>query len=236
MNPLRLVIVDDERMVREGIRAMLHGHDDVVVVGEADECSSAMDVVAELQPDVVLVAVKLRNESGVELCRRLVRRHPGTPVIMLSSHEDHEDALAALRAGARGYLLKRVGPDALVSAAKAVRAGESVLDPELGGRLAMRLAADGSAANTPEPRRKAGRPAWADDIPADGNGNAYHLSARERQVLAHVSRGQSNSEIAKALFISQETVRSHVKSILRKLQAHDRSQAVAIALRSGLVE
>jgi DNA-binding NarL/FixJ family response regulator len=214
---IRVLVVDSQAIVRQGIRTILSGCPEVTVVGEAGDGGSAIDLVAQLRPDVVLLDLRLRGESGLDLCRQLVRHHPLIAVVVLTSEEQEQHMLAALRAGARGYLLKQLSGEDLLEALRAVRRGEVVLDPTLGGRLALRVA------QAPNGSRR-------------GGADPFRLSPREYEVLAHLSDGRSNREIAAELCIGEETVRSHVKGILRKLRVNDRSHAIVVALRTGLVE
>jgi DNA-binding NarL/FixJ family response regulator len=217
MDALRVMVVDSHAIVREGIRTILSGCPEVAVVGEADDGRSALDLLPQLRPDVVLLDLRLRGESGLDLCRQIVRHHPVVAVVVLTSEEHEQHMLAALRAGARGYLLKQVSRDDLLEALRAVRRGEVVLDHTLGGRLALRVA------QAPNGSRR-------------GGADPFRLSPREYEVLARLSDGRSNREIAVELCIGEETVRSHVKGILRKLRVNDRSHAIAVALRTGLVD
>lgn len=228
-HPVRMVVVDQEQIVREGVRAMLGGSDSVSVVGDADGHDAAIEAVDALLPDVVLLGLPL-SDDGLALCAALVGRWPRPALLVMSADAPEMVVLAAWRAGARGYVLRSIGPTQLVSVIEAVAAGEPVLDPVLGGRLLARLIS-GSA--------RTGLVELEDDaqvrVPAP-SGAPKALSNREREVLIHVSRGLSNSLIARELFISEETVRSHIKAILRKLHATHRSQAVAIAVRAGLCD
>lgn len=227
--PVRLVVVDQEQIVREGVRAMLGGSESITVVGDADGHDSAVQAAHALLPDVVLLGLPL-SDDGLGLCATLVGHWPRPAILVMSADAPEDAVLAAWRAGARGYVLRSIGPDQLVSAVEAVVAGEPVLDPVLGGRLVMRLLSGcvGTGERTP-----------ADDAPVRSTtprGAPGALSDRELEVLVQVSRGLSNGGIARELFISEETVRSHIKAILRKLHATHRSQAVAIAVRAGLCD
>ncbi|HXF73788.1 MAG TPA: response regulator transcription factor [Actinomycetota bacterium] len=214
-DPIRIVIVDDHRIVREGLRSMLDGVRELEIVGEAEDLDRALVVIAQTRPDVVLLDLRLQRSSGLDACRTITERHPGVHVVFLTVYEDEQYIFEALRAGARGYMLKKATPEDIVRILQAVMAGEVVVDPALGGRIALRAAA-----------LRAGR-SWP--------GAELGLTQREGEVLAHLVRGLDNREIGQALFISEDTVKTHVKAILRKLGARDRAQAVAIALRGGLV-
>ncbi len=214
-DPIRIVIVDDHRIVREGLRAMLDGVRELEIVGEAEDLDRALVVIAQTRPDVVLLDLRLQRSSGLDACRTITERHPEVHVVFLTVYEDEQYIFEALRAGARGYMLKKATPEDIVRILQAVMSGEVVVDPALGGRIALRAAA-----------LRAGK-SWP--------GAELGLTQREGEVLAHLVRGLDNREIGQALFISEDTVKTHVKAILRKLGARDRAQAVAIALRGGLL-
>ncbi len=209
--PIRILIVDDHRVVREGLRAMLRRQPGVEVVGEASSKEEALVGAERLRPDVAVVDVRLGRDSGLELCRLLQERVPEVKTVVLTVYEDEQYVLEALRCGARGYLLKKATDEDLARAFQQVMEGEVVVDPSLSGRLAMRVA-----------RGEKGK-------------NRYGLSHRELEVLRGVVDGLSNQKIAERLFIGEETVRTHMKSILKKLGAEDRAHAVSIALREGLL-
>jgi DNA-binding NarL/FixJ family response regulator len=212
--PIRVVIVDDHRVVREGLNAMLFGVPEIEIVGEAEDVDGALAAIAATRPDVVLLDVRLQRSSGLDACRTIVQRHPEVNVVFLTVYEDEQYVLEALRVGGRGYMLKRALPEDIVRVVEAVQAGETVIDPSLGGRIAMRAAT-----------LRAG---------SDWPGADAGLTPREGEVLAHLVKGMDNKSIAHALYISEDTVKSHVKAVLRKLNARDRAQAVAIALRQGM--
>lgn len=213
--PIRIVIVDDHRIVREGLRSMLQDVPELEIVGEAEDLDRALVAIAQTHPDVVLLDLRLQRSSGLDACRTIVERHPEVHVVFLTVYEDEQYVFEALRAGARGYMLKKATPEDIVRILQAVIGGEVVVDPALGGRIALRAAA-----------LREGR-SWP--------GVELGLTPREGEVLVHLVRGLDNREIARSLFISEDTVKTHVKAILRKLGARDRAQAVAIALRGGLV-
>lgn len=212
--PIKTVIVDDHRVVREGLRAMLDGIRDVEIVGEAEDEAGALESVAEHEPDVVLLDLRLQGESGLDICRRLGERHAGVKVVFLTVYEDEQYVFEALRAGARGYMLKKASPEDIVRILQSVRAGEVVIDPSLGGQIALRAASLRAGDSWP--------------------GVQLGLTRREGDVLEQLVRGLSNRQIAGALFISEDTVKTHVRAVLRKLGVNDRAQAVSYALRNGL--
>ncbi len=213
---LRIVVVDDHQMVRDGLVAMVGAVPELEVVGTASDGDGALSLIAGTSPDVALVDVSLRGESGLDLCRRIVADHPDTAVVCLTVYDQEQYLFEALRVGARGYLLKRVTAEALRDALTAVKAGEIVVDPLLSGRIAQ-VAAHSEAHGLYWP------------------GMHYGLTKREAEVLQVVSEGYSNREIAEALYVSEETVKSHLKSLYRKLSVSDRAEAIALALREGLV-
>jgi len=215
--PVRVVLVDDHEMVLQGLKAMLARFTGRVrVVGEAGEADEAERLVAALEPDVVLCDVRLRGSSGLDLCRRLVERHHGRRVVLLSVYDDEQYLFQALRVGAAGYLLKRVGGAELVDHLERVHAGETVVDPGLAGRAAVSAA------------RLASGQFWP--------GARLGLSQRESEVLSLLVAGLSNQAIAARLVVGAETVKSHMRAVYRKLGIADRAGAVAVALREGIFQ
>lgn len=213
--PTKLVVVDDHAVVREGLRAMLRDDPRVEIAAEAADLQQALEAIARTSPHVVLLDVRLQGESGLDVCRAIVERHPDVSVIFLTVYEEDQYVFEALRAGAKGYLLKRVNDEELVRAVEMVRAGQVVLDPALAGQLALRAA------------KVRGGPTWP--------GAEAGLTAREGDVLQAMVRGSSNAAIADELHISEETVKTHVRAILRKLNVSDRTHAVSLALQKRLV-
>ena len=214
---MRVVLVDDHEMVLEGLKAMLARFAGRVrVVGEAASAEEAQHVVAALTPDVVLCDVRLRGSSGLDLCQRLCEQNPECRVLLLSVYDDEQYLYQALRAGAAGYLLKRVGGEELVGYLEQVRAGETVVDATLAGRVASSAARLHSGEFWP--------------------GARLGLSQRESEVLGFIVAGLSNRAIASRLVIGDETVKSHVRALYRKLGVSDRAGAVAAALREGVFQ
>ncbi|MBC6461050.1 response regulator [Actinomadura sp. HBU206391] len=213
--PVRVVLVDDHEMILAGLSAMLAGFPGRVrVVGQAATAAEATRLVTALRPDIVLLDVRLGGESGLDLCRSLSEQASGTRVVFLSVYEDEPYVFEALRAGAAGYLLKRVdGPELLRRLEDVVR-GEIVVDPALAGRMTASAA-----------RLRRGE-FW----PGAGRG----LTQRESEVLSLLVTGLSNRAIARRLVLSEETVKSHLRAVYRKLEVGDRSAAIATALRDGL--
>lgn len=217
VRPVRVVLVDDHEMVLQGLKAMMARFAGRVrVVGEASDAETAERLVATLDPDIVLCDVRLRGASGLDLTRRLVERDPGRRVVLLSVYDDEQYLYQALRAGAVGYLLKRVNGDELVGYLEQVNGGETVVDATMAGRAAASAA-----------RLQRGE-FWP--------GARLGLSHRESEVLALVVAGLSNKAIAGRLVVGDETVKSHVRSIYRKLDVSDRAGAVAVALREGIFQ
>jgi DNA-binding NarL/FixJ family response regulator len=213
---MRVLLADSHTLVRRGIKAILESCDDIEVVGEAVDGWEAVEKVKALRPDVVLMDVFLSGIDGIEATRRIVGQVPEASVIMLTTSDSEKDLLEALQSGAQGYVLKSVEPEQLISMLRGIRRGEAPLSPSLTKKLisfyVQRRRADGSA-------------------PLVEN-----LTAREREVLAQVAKGATNREVAEALFISENTVKNHLRNIMEKLQAKNRAQAVASALELGLIE
>jgi DNA-binding NarL/FixJ family response regulator len=213
--PLRIVLVDDHEMVRTGLKAMLSRFaGQVRVVGEAADAPTARRVVAGLNPDVVLADVRLGGQSGLDLCRDLVRDLPERRVVLLTVYDDEQYLFQAMQAGAAGYLLKQIDGPELVEQLQRVHAGAVVVDAGLAARA-------GASAD----RLQAGE-FWP--------GARLGLTQRESEVLSLMVAGSSNRAIAAELIVGEETVKSHVRGIYRKLAVTDRAAAVAKALREGL--
>ena len=205
---IRVLVVDDHPVVRQGLRTFLDVQDDIVVVGEADGSEACVSAAAELNPDVILLDLRMPDGDGVEALRLLAAREIPARVLVITSFTEPSAVLPAVRAGAAGYVFKDVDPPALAAAIRAVHAGHVLLHPDV-----ARLLADGGAPQ-----------------------NATHLTARERQVLVEIARGRSNREIARALGLAEKTVKTHVSAILAKLGVQDRTQAALYAVRSGLLD
>lgn len=207
----RVVIADDHGIVRDGVRTRLELFDEVEVVGEASNGDEAVEAAARARADVVLMDVRMPGTDGIEATSQIVRRFPNIKVVMLSTYDDRDLVRAALDAGASGYLLKTASAEEIVDAIRAAVQGKVSLHPDAATALVE---------------------AMSEQAP----GERFGLSPREMEVLRHLCEGKSNKEIGRAMNISPLTVKTHLQSIFAKLGATDRSQAVAIALRSGIVD
>jgi two-component system, NarL family, response regulator LiaR len=209
---IRVLIVDDHQVVRQGLRFMLEQEDGIEVVGDCADGPDAIAAVRRLRPTVVLLDLFLPGQDGISVLVQIKQERPATEVLMLTSSTDDEHLLAALRAGALAYLRKTAGAEQIVGSVRAAARGESMLDPRIAALLVREVRETG--------RRRA---------PLD------LLSPRERQVLAVLARGRSNRQIARELAITEETVKAHVSSILAKLHLADRTQAAIFGLQQRLV-
>ncbi len=214
---IRVVLVDDQELVRTGLRTLVEHDGDITVVGEADTGRTGLWRVRELRPDVVLMDIRMPDLDGIEATRRIVadRDLADVRVLVLTTFDEDEHVVEAIRSGAAGYLLKDVSPPDLRSAVRVVAAGEALLSPSV-TRTVMRTLAS-------MPQRT------VDDGPL------RRLTEREREVLEQVGRGLSNEEIARALYLSPATARTYVSRLLAKLDARDRSRLVVLAYETGLV-
>ena len=208
---IRVLVVDDHAVVREGLRAFLDLQDGIEVVGEADDGTAAVRAAEQLLPDVILMDLVMPELDGVGAMRQLRDRVPDARVIVLTSFIDDERLLPAVRAGAAGYLLKNVAPQELARAVRAAHEGEAHIDPTVAARLVGQIAAQGVA-----------------DDPID------RLTPREREVLELIARGLPNKRIALELGLSEKTVKTHVGRVLAKLGVADRTQAALYAVRAGV--
>jgi DNA-binding NarL/FixJ family response regulator len=213
---VRVLVVDDQRVVRDGLALLLRVSPDVDLVGTAENGQVALDRVGDLAPDVVLMDLRMPVMDGVEATRRIRTGHPSVQVIVLTTYADDESVFAALRAGARGYLTKDADADEILRAVRRVHAGEAMLDTSVQARLLDALGA-GVPASAPGPA----------DLPDD-------LTPREAEVLALIAEGLSNAEIARRLVVSEATVKTHVNRLFAKTGVRDRAQAVRYAYRHGL--
>ena len=211
----KILLVDDHEVVRLGLKSLLERHPQFEVIGEAGSAREALEQVAALKPDVVLMDIRLPGTSGIEACEEIVNKYPATRVIMLTSYAEDEMLFSAIRAGASGYILKQIGSTDLIKALESVSRGEALLDPAVTQRVFQEV-------------RRAVK---------EEEASAFaHLSQQEKHVLLLVSEGKTNREIAKALFLGEGTVRNYVSSILSKLGVNNRAEAAAYAVEHSLRE
>ena len=208
---LRLLLVDDHPMVLDGLRTLIDSLRLADVVGEASNGEEAVDLARELEPDLVIMDLHMPAMNGVEATRQILSSHPDTGILVLTMLEDDDSVFAAMRAGARGYLLKGASQEDIARAVTSVARGEAIFSPGVAGRM-MRFFSAPSSQAEPFPQ----------------------LSDREREVLDLIARGSSNPEIARRLYISEKTVRNHVSNIFTKLQVANRSAAIVRAREAGL--
>ncbi len=223
MDRIRVLIVDDHPIFRRGLAGVLCAEPDLVVVGEAATGEEAVERAIALRPDVVICDVQLPAMSGVEVTRRLKVHLPDVPVVLLSSFEDEDQLFEAARVGAAGYFLKDVEPEALVEGVRRAAGGEILLDERAIGRPAV------ASRVLREFRRLDGEERGIEPL-------LVPISAREMEILELIAQGMSNKQIAQALVLSDQTVKNHITSILRKLAVNDRTQAVVFALRQGWIQ
>lgn len=207
---IRVVIVDDHPIVREGLHAIMSAEADVTVVGQFGTAEEALEAMTRLQPDVAVVDVRLPKMSGVDACGLLLRRHPRIRVILLTSFPSEGAMVAALSYGAHGFLVKESEPSLLRQAVRAVAHGGTFIDPRIAAKLVSRVTRTGTARGP------------------------FGLTLQEMRVLALLPGGLSNSEIGKELGVSESTVKTHVRNLMAKLRVQDRAQAASIAVREGL--
>lgn len=215
--PIRVVLVDDQELVRAGFKMVLDAQPDIEVAGEAGDGVQALDLLRGTRADVVLMDVRMPRMDGIEATRRIVAQS-GPKVVILTTFDLDEYAFAAIKAGAGGFMLKDAGPAQLIEAIKAVHSGDAVVAPSTTKRLLDRF-----AVHLPDAAQKAG-------------GALETLTEREGEVLRLVARGMSNAEIAGRLYVSEATVKTHMGRILMKLGLRDRVQAVVFAYETGLVK
>ncbi|TDC43182.1 response regulator transcription factor [Micromonospora sp. KC213] len=218
--PVRVLLADDQHLVRTGFRVILEVEDDIEVVGEAADGERAVAMTRALRPDVVLMDVQMPGMDGLEATRRITTEFPAGPAVLILTTFDHDDYLfAALRVGASGFLLKNGTPEDLVEAIRVLARGDGLLAPELTRRVIATFA----------------RPGVAGPTGVDAQGALGELTPREREVLVLVASGASNAEIAAALHLGEATVKTHVSRVLAKLGLRDRVQAVVFAYEHGVV-
>ena len=214
---IRVLIADDEALVRGGLRMILEAQDDIEIAAEADDGRAALEFAARTHPDVVLMDIRMPTLDGLEATRRLLAARPAPCVLILTTFDLDEYVYEALRAGASGFLLKSARPQELVAAVRAAVAGDTLLAPEITRRLVE------SYVRRPPPG-------------THRSPELESLTPREREVFGHIARGRSNAEIAQLLYVTDETVKTHASRIFMKLGVRDRTQAVILAYEQGIVE
>lgn len=217
---IRVLLVDDQRLMREGLRTLLELHRDVRIVGEAADGEQAEELTAELQPRVVLMDLRMPRTDGVTATERIKRRWPGVQVLVLTTFDDDELVFRSIEAGASGYLLKDVGSDALADAVRAASRGDAPLQPSVARKILGRLR---STTSPPKDRSDQDQP-------------LERLSERELTILRLLGDGAANREIAERLSLTEGTVKNYVSAILAKTGLHDRTQAALFAVRHNLID
>ena len=218
VEPIRVLVVDDHALFRRGLQMVLEQEPDIEVVGEASDGSEAVQKASDTLPDIVLMDVRMPRGSGIEACMAIKEVVPTTRIVMLTISDEEADLYEAIKAGAAGYLLKEISIDEVASAIRAVHGGQSLISPSMASKLLTEFA---SMIKRTDDRQQVPMP---------------RLTDRELEVLKLVARGLNNREIAKELYISENTVKNHIRNILEKLQLHSRIQAVAYAVREKLLE
>lgn len=217
-DPIRVVVADDHELFRRGLRQVLEEEPDIEVVAEAGDGEQAVEVVVEHTPDVVVMDVRMPVKSGIEATADLKAQMPDLSVLMLTISDDEDDLYQAIKSGANGYLLKEISIDEIGNAVRSVHGGQSLISPSMASKLLNEFAA---MIKKEEEKQQAPAP---------------KLTPREMEVLRHVAQGMNNREIANALYISENTVKNHVRNILEKLHLHSRMEAVVYAVREKLIE
>jgi two-component system NarL family response regulator len=218
--PIRTMIVDDHALFRRGLEMVLDEEPDIELVGQASDGAEAVEKAAESLPDIVLMDIRMPRSSGIEACRAMKEAAPSAKIVILTISDEEEDLFEAIRAGASGYLLKDIPLDEVADTVRAVHGGQSLINPSMAGKLLTEFA---TLARRDDEER-------VQEVPAP------RLTEREMQVLKLIARGMNNRDIAKELFISENTVKNHVRNILEKLQIHSRMEAVMVAVREKLIE
>jgi DNA-binding NarL/FixJ family response regulator len=217
-DPIRVLVVDDHALFRRGLEMVLEQEPDIDVVGEAEDGSDAVSKATETTPDIVLMDVRMPKRGGIDACTAIKAAVPSSKIIMLTISDEEADLYDAIKAGAMGYLLKEISIEEVASAIRAVHGGQSLISPSMASKLLTEFA---SMIKRGDERQQ---------VPAP------RLTDREMEVLRLVAKGMNNRDIAKQLFISENTVKNHIRNILEKLQLHSRMEAVVYAVREKLLE
>jgi two-component system NarL family response regulator len=217
-DPIRVLVVDDHALFRRGLEMVLEQEPDIDVVGEAEDGAEAVEKAAETTPDIVLMDVRMPKRGGIDACTAIKDAVPSSKIIMLTISDEEADLYDAIKAGAMGYLLKEISIEEVASAIRAVHGGQSLISPSMASKLLNEFA---SMIKRGDERQQ---------VPAP------RLTEREMEVLRLVAKGLNNRDIAKQLFISENTVKNHIRNILEKLQLHSRMEAVVYAVREKLLE
>jgi DNA-binding NarL/FixJ family response regulator len=210
---MRVLLVEDHPMFRDGLARMLESVEDVEVVGEAGTGEEAVQMAEQLNPNIILMDLNLPKMSGIEATKQIIKKLPGIGILVLTMYDDDRSVFAAMRAGARGYLLKEANRNEIIRAIQAVGDGEAIFSPSIARRMMYYFEAKSKKTQV-------------DVFP--------QLTEREREVLDHIAKGENNAEIASVLSLNQKTVRNHVSNILSKLHASDRAHAIIMAREAGL--
>ena len=218
VEPIRVLVVDDHALFRRGLQMVLEQESDIEVVGEASDGTEAVQKAAEHYPDIVLMDVRMPRRGGIDACTAIHETVPSARIIMLTISDEENDLYEAIKAGAMGYLLKEISIEEVASAIRAVHGGQSLISPSMAAKLITEFA---SLSRRGDDRRQVPTP---------------RLTEREMEVLKLVAKGLNNRDIAAELFISENTVKNHVRNILEKLQLHSRMEAVVYAVREKLLE
>ena len=219
--PIRVLIADDHALFRRGLEMVLAEEDGIDLVGQASDGAEAVQVASETVPDVVLMDIRMPKTSGIEAARQMKESAPSAKIVILTISDEEDDLFEAIRAGASGYLLKDIPLDEVADSVRAVHGGQSLINPSMAGKLLTEFATLARRDEEEPPAKHVAAP---------------KLTDREMEVLRLVARGMNNRDIAKELFISENTVKNHVRNILEKLQIHSRMEAVMIAVREKLIE
>jgi two-component system NarL family response regulator len=217
-DPIRVLVVDDHALFRRGLEMVLEQEADIEVVGEASDGTEALEKAVETTPDIVLMDVRMPKRGGIDACTAIKDAVPSTKIIMLTISDEEADLYDAIKAGAMGYLLKEISIEEVASAIRAVHGGQSLISPSMASKLLNEFA---SMIKRTDERQQLPTP---------------RLTEREMEVLRLVAKGMNNRDIAKQLFISENTVKNHIRNILEKLQLHSRMEAVVYAVREKLLE